>query len=136
MWQVRDNAARWPNKVGPYRVTRVMGSGVSACLATAFKVRGPSYSVSSACSTGAHCIGTAVEQIQLGKCDMAFAGLLFGASFLSESSSNDFLVVPGAGENEGWETAAMFDSMGALSTIKDEPTKASRAFDNSRKTQY
>lgn len=65
---------RWKNKVGPFRVTRSMGSTCSAVLATAFKVQGPSFSISSACSTGAHCIGTGFEQIQLGKVDMAFCG--------------------------------------------------------------
>lgn len=65
---------RWKNKVGPFRVTRSMGSTCSAVLATNFKVQGPSYSISSACSTGAHCIGTGFEQILLDKCDMAFCG--------------------------------------------------------------
>lgn len=65
---------RWKNKVGPFRVTRSMGSTCSAVLATAFKTQGPSYSISSACSTGAHCIGTGMEQIQLGKADMCFVG--------------------------------------------------------------
>lgn len=104
--------ARWKNKVGPFRVTRSMGSTVSAVLATAFKLQGMSYSISSACSTGAHCIGTGMEQIQLGKADIAFCG---------------------AGENEGWEFTSMFDCMGALSTGKnDTPEKASRAFDKNR----
>jgi len=89
-----------------------MGSTVSAVLATAFKLQGPSYSISSACSTGAHCIGTGMEQIQLGKSEIAFCG---------------------AGENESWEFTSMFDCMGALSTsYNDTPTKASRAFDKSR----
>ena len=65
---------RWKNKVGPFRVTRSMGSTCSAVLATNFKVQGPSFSISSACSTGAHCIGTGFEQIQLDKCDIAFCG--------------------------------------------------------------
>merc|ERR1712066_694434 len=99
-------------KVGPYRVTRTMGSTVSAVLSSAFKLQGPSFSISSACSTGAHCIGVAMEQIQLNKADMAFAG---------------------AGENECWEFTVMFDCMGALSTKRnDDPTKASRAFDKDR----
>jgi 3-oxoacyl-(acyl-carrier-protein) synthase len=103
---------RWKNKVGPFRVTRSMGSTVSAVLATAFKLQGPSFSISSACSTGAHCIGTGFEQILLGKSDMAFCG---------------------AGENVSWEFTAMFDCMGALSTKRnDDPTKASRAFDQDR----
>ncbi len=109
---VKTQAARWANKVGPYRVTRSMGSTVSAVLSTAFKLQGPSFSISSACSTGAHCIGVGMEQIQLNKADM---------------------VVAGAGENECWEFTAMFDCMGALSTkYNDSPTTASRAFDKSR----
>ena len=89
-----------------------MGSTVSAVLATAFQLNGMSYSISSACSTGAHCIGTGMEQIQLGKADVAFCG---------------------AGENEGWEFTSMFDCMGALSTERnDDPQRASRAFDKSR----
>jgi 3-oxoacyl-[acyl-carrier-protein] synthase-1 len=71
---VQSGNKRWKNKVGPFRVTRSMGSTCSAVLATAFKVQGPSYSISSACSTGAHCIGTGYEQIQLGKADIAFCG--------------------------------------------------------------
>lgn len=109
---VQSGNKRWKNKVGPFRVTRSMGSTVSAVLTTAFKLRGPSFSISSACSTGAHCIGTGFEQILLGKCDMAFCG---------------------AGENEGWGFTAMFDCMGALSTsYNDTPEKASRAFDKDR----
>lgn len=107
-----QNGGRWKNKVGPFRVTRSMGSTVSAVLSTAFKLQGPSWSISSACSTGAHCIGTGFEQIQLGKSDIAFCG---------------------AGENESWEFTAMFDCMGALSTsYNDDPKTASRAFDKSR----
>jgi len=71
---VQGGAKRWKNKVGPFRVTRSMGSTCSAVLATNFKVQGPSYSISSACSTGAHCIGTGFEQILLDKCDIAFCG--------------------------------------------------------------
>lgn len=71
---VNSGNKRWKNKVGPFRVTRSMGSTVSAVLSTAFKLQGPSYSISSACSTGAHCIGTGFEQILLGKSDMAFCG--------------------------------------------------------------
>lgn len=71
---VQSGNKRWKNKVGPFRVTRSMGSTCSAVLATAFKVQGPSFSISSACSTGAHCIGTGFEQIQLGKADIAFCG--------------------------------------------------------------
>ena len=69
-----EGGGRWKNKVGPFRVTRSMGSTCSAVLATAFKINGPSFSISSACSTGAHCIGTGFEQIQLGKSDIAFCG--------------------------------------------------------------
>ena len=99
-------------RIGPYRVTRSMGSTVSAVLSTAFKLQGVSYSISSACSTGAHCIGVGMEQIQLGKQDICFCG---------------------AGEAEGWGFSVMFDSMGALSTnFNDNPPKASRAFDQSR----
>jgi 3-oxoacyl-[acyl-carrier-protein] synthase-1 len=71
---VQGGGKRWKNKVGPFRVTRSMGSTCSAVLATNFKVQGPSYSISSACSTGAHCIGTGMEQILLDKCDIAFCG--------------------------------------------------------------
>lgn len=109
---VTSGAPRWKNKVGPFRVTRSMGSTVSAVLSTAFKLQGPSYSISSACSTGAHCIGTGMEQIMLGKADVAFCG---------------------AGEAEDWGFTSMFDCMGALSTGRnDDPTKASRAFDKTR----
>merc|ERR1719159_2153604 len=99
-------------KIGPYRVTRTMGSTVSAVLATAFKLQGLSYSVSSACSTGAHSIGMGMEQIQLGKHDVMFCG---------------------AGELENWGSTIMFDGMGALSTkYNDDPLHASRAFDKDR----
>jgi len=99
-------------RIGPYRVTRSMGSTVSAVLSTAFKLQGVSYSISSACSTGAHCIGVGMEQIQLGKQDICFCG---------------------SGEAEDWGFSVMFDSMGALSTKYNEsPETASRAFDVSR----
>jgi 3-oxoacyl-[acyl-carrier-protein] synthase-1 len=99
-------------RVGPYRVTRTMGSTVSACLATPFKIKGVNYSISSACSTSAHCIGNAMELIQLGKQDMVFAG---------------------GGESEHWSLSCMFDAMGALSTKYNEsPDKASRAYDADR----
>jgi len=99
-------------RVGPYMVTKTMGSTVSACLATPFKIKGINYSISSACSTSAHCIGTAVEQIQLGKQDVVFAG---------------------GGEELHWTMSVMFDAMGALSTKNnDSPTKASRAYDADR----
>ena len=98
--------------VGPYVVTKAMASGVSACLATPFKIHGVNYSISSACATSAHCIGNAVEQIQLGKQDIVFAG---------------------GGEELCWEMACEFDAMGALSTkFNDTPEKASRTYDAHR----
>lgn len=99
-------------RIGPYRVTQVMGSTTSACLATPFKIKGVNYSMSSACATSAHCIGTAMEQIQMGKQDIVFAG---GA------------------EEEHWSMSSLFDAMGALSTkYNDTPEKASRAYDADR----
>ncbi len=99
-------------RVGPYRVTQTMGSTTSACLATPFKIKGVNYSISSACATSAHCIGVAVEQIQLGKQDIVFAG---------------------GGEEEHWTLATLFDAMGALSTkYNDTPELASRAYDAER----
>ncbi|EEY9013332.1 beta-ketoacyl-ACP synthase I [Escherichia coli] len=98
--------------VGPYVVTKAMASGVSACLATPFKIHGVNYSISSACATSAHCIGNAVEQIQLGKQDIVFAG---------------------GGEELCWEMACEFDAMGALSTkYNGTPEKASRTYDAHR----
>ena len=99
-------------RVGPYRVTQTMGSTVSACLATPFKIQGTNYSISSACSTSAHCIGNALELIQLGKQDRVFAG---------------------GGEEEHWTLSCLFDAMGALSSkYNDTPEKASRAYDADR----
>ncbi len=99
-------------KVGPYIVPRSMSSSVSACLATPFKIKGVNFSITSACATSAHCIGAAAEQIQLGKQDIVFAG---------------------GGEEEHWNLSSMFDAMGALSTkYNDDPTKASRPYDNDR----
>lgn len=99
-------------RVGPYRVTQTMGSTTSACLATPFKIKGVNYSISSACSTSAHCIGVAMEQIQLGKQDVVFAG---------------------GGEEEHWTLTALFDAMGALSTkYNDNPEQASRTYDANR----
>ncbi|NVF14482.1 beta-ketoacyl-ACP synthase I [Vreelandella maris] len=99
-------------RVGPYRVTRTMGSTVSACLATPFKIKGVNYSISSACATSAHCIGSAMEQIQLNKQDVVFAG---------------------GGEEEHWTLSCLFDAMGALSThYNDTPEQASRPYDNAR----
>lgn len=98
--------------IGPYAVTKTMASSVSACLATPYKIKGVSYSISSACATSAHCIGNALELIQLGKQDIVFAG---GAEELS------------------WETASEFDAMGAVSSKYNEtPAKASRAYDANR----
>jgi len=99
-------------RVGPYRVTQTMGSTVSACLATPFKIKGVNYSISSACSTSAHCIGNASELIQLGKQDLVFAG---------------------GGEELHWTMSSLFDAMGALSTkYNDDPARASRAYDADR----
>ncbi|WP_046004235.1 beta-ketoacyl-ACP synthase I [Pseudoalteromonas rubra] len=99
-------------RVGPYMVPRTMASTASACLATPFKIKGVNYSISSACATSAHCIGNAVEQIQLGKQDVIFAG---------------------GGEELHWTLAMEFDAMGALSTKYNEaPEKASRTYDASR----
>lgn len=99
-------------RVGPYRVTQTMGSTVSACLATPFQIKGVNYSITSACSTSAHCIGNAAELIQLGKQDIVFAG---------------------GGEAEHWTMSSLFDAMGALSTkYNDEPERASRAYDADR----
>lgn len=98
--------------IGPYAVTKTMASSVSACLSTPFKIKGVSYSLSSACATSAHCIGHALELIQLGKQDIVFAG---GAEELS------------------WETASEFDAMGAVSSKYNEtPATASRAYDANR----
>ncbi|WP_417276838.1 beta-ketoacyl-ACP synthase I [Castellaniella sp.] len=106
---LRDKGVR---RVGPYMVTKAMASGVSACLATGAQIKGVNYSISSACSTSAHCIGNAVEQIQLGKQDIVFAG---GA------------------EEEHWSLSFMFDAMGALSTrYNDTPDRASRTYDADR----
>ncbi len=106
---LRDKGVR---RVGPYRVTRTMGSTVSACLATPFKIKGVNYSITSACATSAHCIGNAMEQIQLNKQDIVFAG---------------------GGEELHWSLSVMFDAMGALSSKYNEtPEKASRAYDANR----
>jgi len=99
-------------RVGPYMVTKAMASGVSACLATGAQIKGVNYSISSACATSAHCIGNGVEQIQMGKQDIVFAG---GA------------------EEEHWTLSFMFDAMGALSSkYNDTPDKASRTYDANR----
>ena len=99
-------------RIGPYRVTKAMGSTVSACLATSFGIKGINYSISSACATSAHCIGSGMEQIQLGKQDIILAG---------------------GGEAEHWGMTSLFDAMGALSTKYNEvPHLASRAYDQDR----
>jgi len=99
-------------KVGPFMVPRTMGSTTSACLGTAFKIKGVSYSISSACSTSAHCIGNGAELIQMGKQDIVFAG---------------------GGEELHWSQSVLFDAMGAMSSkYNDTPEKASRAFDANR----
>ena len=99
-------------RVGPYRVTQTMGSTVSACLATSLKIKGINFSISSACSTSAHCIGSAWEQIQLG---------------------NQDVVIAGGAEDEHWTQSGLFDAMGALSAnFNDVPSEASRPFDQSR----
>jgi 3-oxoacyl-[acyl-carrier-protein] synthase-1 len=101
-----------PKRVGPYMVPRCMSSTNSANLATAFKIKGLSYSISSACSTSAHCIGNGYEQIQLGKQDIVFAG---------------------GGEEVHWSLTVLFDAMGALSSkYNDTPERASRAYDKNR----
>ena len=99
-------------RVGAYRVPQVMGSTVSACLATPFKIKGVNYSISSACATSAHCIGNGAELIQMGKQDVVFAG---------------------GGEELAWSLTHLFDAMGALSSkYSDTPTKASRPYDANR----
>ena len=99
-------------RVGPYMVTRGMSSTNSACLATPFKIKGVNYSITSACSTSAHCIGNAMEQIQLDKQDIVFAG---------------------GGEELHWTLSVLFDGMGAMSSKYNEtPETASRAFDAGR----
>lgn len=101
-----------PKKMGPFMVTRCMSSTNSACLATPFKIKGVNYSITSACSTSAHCIGNGVEQIQMGKQDIVFAG---------------------GGEELDWTLSCLFDAMGAMSSkYNDAPATASRAYDATR----
>tara|TARA_B100001989_G_scaffold251214_1_gene229922 strand:+ start:2312 stop:3520 length:1209 start_codon:yes stop_codon:yes gene_type:complete len=103
---------RGPKRIGPYAVTKTMGSTVSAILGTTLKLQGVNYSISSACSTSAHCIGHAAELIQLGKQD---------------------IVIAGGAEQEHWTSSSMFDAMGALSSqYNNKPEKASRPFDIDR----
>ena len=106
---VKNNS---PKRMGPFMVTRGMSSTNSACLATPFKIKGVNYSITSACSTSAHCIGNGVEQIQFGKQDIVFAG---------------------GGEELDWTLSCLFDAMGAMSSkYNDTPQTASRAFDATR----
>ena len=108
----RHAARRGIRRVGPYQVTRCMSSTVSACLATNFKVKGINYSITSACSTSAHCIGAAAQQIAWGMQDVMFAG---------------------GGEELSWGMSLLFDGMGAMSSKYNEtPEKASRAYDANR----
>ena len=101
-----------PKRMGPFMVTRCMSSTNSACLATPFKIKGVNYSITSACSTSAHCIGNGVELIQMGKQDVVFAG---------------------GGEELDWTLSCLFDAMGAMSSkYNDTPATASRAFDATR----
>ena len=104
--------AKGPKRIGPYAVTKTMGSTVSAILGTTLKLKGVNYSISSACSTSAHCVGHAAELIQLGKQD---------------------IIIAGGAEQEHWTSSSMFDAMGALSSqYNDAPEQASRAFDLNR----
>ena len=101
-----------PKRIGPFAVPKCMSSTVSANISTNFKIKGVNYSITSACSTSAHCIGNAVEQIQLGKQDIMFAG---------------------GGEELDWALSALFDAMGAMSSkYNDTPEKAARAYDANR----
>lgn len=101
-----------PKRMGPFMVTRCMSSTNSACLATPFKIKGVNYSITSACSTSAHCIGNGTELIQMGKQDIVFAG---------------------GGEELDWTLSCLFDAMGAMSSkYNDTPETASRAFDATR----
>ncbi|HEY1035822.1 MAG TPA: beta-ketoacyl-ACP synthase I [Pseudoxanthomonas sp.] len=114
-WQIEAAdllRARGIRKVGPYMVPRTMCSTVSATLATAFKIKGVSYSISAACATSAHCIGAAADMIRAGRQDIMFAG---------------------GGEELHWALTMMFDAMGALSSKRnDDPTRASRPYDADR----
>ena len=101
-----------PKRMGPFMVTRCMSSTNSACLATPFKIRGVNYSITSACSTSAHCVGNGTELIQMGKQDIVFAG---------------------GGEELDWTLSCLFDAMGAMSSkYNDTPQTASRPFDATR----
>jgi len=101
-----------PKRVGPYMVPRCMSSTVSACIATFFKIKGVNYSISSACSTSAHCISAGADAIRYGMQDIVFAG---------------------GGEELHWTLSVLFDAMGAMSSnFNDDPTRASRAYDAAR----
>ena len=101
-----------PKRIGPYAVTKSMGSSISAILGTAFKIKGVNYSISSACATSAHCIGHGADLIKSGQQD---------------------IVVAGGGEDEHWSSSSLFDAMGALSSnFNDDPKKASRPYDKNR----
>ena len=112
VWAADTLRAKGIKRVGPFMVTRTMGSTVSACLATPFGIKGVNYSITSACATSAHCIGHAAQLIAWGQQDVVFAG---------------------GGEEESWELSLLFDAMGAMSTgFNDRPQVASRAFDAAR----
>ena len=101
-----------PKRIGPYAVTKSMGSSISAILGTAFKIKGVNYSISSACATSAHCIGHGADLIKSGQQD---------------------IVIAGGGEDEHWSSSSLFDAMGALSSnFNDDPKKASRPYDKNR----
>lgn len=107
---VRESGS--PKRIGPFGVTKGMSSTTSACLATPFRIKGVNYSITSACSTSAHCIGNGTELIQFGKQDIVFAG---------------------GGEELDWTLSCLFDAMGAMSSkYNDTPATASRAFDATR----
>ncbi|MEK8029996.1 beta-ketoacyl-ACP synthase I [Ideonella sp. DXS29W] len=112
VWAADTLRAKGIKRVGPFMVTRTMGSTVSACLATPFGIKGVNYSITSACATSAHCIGHAAQLIAWGQQDVVFAG---------------------GGEEESWELSLLFDAMGAMSSsYNDQADRASRAFDVSR----
>jgi 3-oxoacyl-[acyl-carrier-protein] synthase-1 len=112
VWAADTLRAKGIKRVGPFMVTRTMGSTVSACLATPFHIQGVNYSITSACATSAHCIGHAAQLIAWGQQDVVFAG---------------------GGEEESWELSLLFDAMGAMSSAyNDRPEQASRAFDAGR----
>ncbi len=112
VWAADTLRAKGIKRVGPMMVTRTMGSTVSACLATPFGIKGVNYSITSACSTSAHCIGHAAQLIAWGQQDVVFAG---------------------GGEEESWELSMLFDAMGAMSSTRnDQPEQAARAFDTGR----